>query len=384
MSEFHFIEPLDVLYLRGNRLFADASTPSEAIMPPWPSVAAGAIRSQILAQHKIDVGQYANNQLNDDSVKAALGTPQTPGAFRLSHWLLAKCEQGQITDVYLPLPADVISLNEQQQIEYLQPRTLHAAISHNAPCTQLPVFKTAAQAKPDNGLWLNSKGINAWRKAEPLTQEHLAKTDELWKIDARLGIALEGAARTTIDGQLYTVDAVDMHPNLGFIAGISGAKQLLADRGILRFGGDGRGAAHSKIDWTMDNALPESIASDQRFRLMLTSPGLFAQGWLLPGMEKDGQDWLWKTQDFSARLVSASIARAETISGWDVANNTPKPALKAAGCGSIYWFDQFQGDKQALDKLVKQGLSAIGAYPDAKRIAEGFNSIMLAAWPLQH
>lgn len=35
------IEPLDVLILRGNKLFADAGSHGEALMPPWPSVAAG-------------------------------------------------------------------------------------------------------------------------------------------------------------------------------------------------------------------------------------------------------------------------------------------------------------------------------------------------------
>lgn len=30
------IEPLDVLILRGNKLFADAGSHGEALMPPWP------------------------------------------------------------------------------------------------------------------------------------------------------------------------------------------------------------------------------------------------------------------------------------------------------------------------------------------------------------
>ena len=45
-----FLEPLDVLYLRGNKLFADAGAHGEALMPPWPSLAAGAIRSRLMAE----------------------------------------------------------------------------------------------------------------------------------------------------------------------------------------------------------------------------------------------------------------------------------------------------------------------------------------------
>ena len=51
--ETRFLEPLDVLFLRGNQLFGEAGSYGEALMPPWPSVAAGAIRSRILADSGI-------------------------------------------------------------------------------------------------------------------------------------------------------------------------------------------------------------------------------------------------------------------------------------------------------------------------------------------
>ena len=44
-----FIEPLDVLFLRGNQLFGEPGSHGEALMPPWPSVAAGALRTRMLA-----------------------------------------------------------------------------------------------------------------------------------------------------------------------------------------------------------------------------------------------------------------------------------------------------------------------------------------------
>ncbi len=40
MSTSVFIEPLDVLLLRGNKLFGDPGSHGEALIPPWPSVAA--------------------------------------------------------------------------------------------------------------------------------------------------------------------------------------------------------------------------------------------------------------------------------------------------------------------------------------------------------
>ena len=45
MATTHFIEPVDILFLRGNRLFGDAGSFGESLTPPWPSVVAGALRS---------------------------------------------------------------------------------------------------------------------------------------------------------------------------------------------------------------------------------------------------------------------------------------------------------------------------------------------------
>ena len=59
MMETRFIQPLDVLYLRGNQLFDGAGAYSAPLMPPWPSLAAGAIRSRMLSDHGVDMDAYS-------------------------------------------------------------------------------------------------------------------------------------------------------------------------------------------------------------------------------------------------------------------------------------------------------------------------------------
>ena len=49
-TRYYFIEPLDVLMIRGNKSFGGAGQHGEAIMPPWPSLFAGAFRSALLGE----------------------------------------------------------------------------------------------------------------------------------------------------------------------------------------------------------------------------------------------------------------------------------------------------------------------------------------------
>ena len=46
---YHFVQPLDVLMIRGNKSFGGEGQHGEAVMPPWPSLFAGAFRSALLA-----------------------------------------------------------------------------------------------------------------------------------------------------------------------------------------------------------------------------------------------------------------------------------------------------------------------------------------------
>lgn len=386
MSEFHFLQPLDVLYLRGNRLFGDSSAAGEAVMLPWPSMAAGALRSQLLAGHDIDVGRFAQGKAAlPGALAQSLGTPEQPGGFRVSHFLLGKYDSDTHTlqNVYLPLPADVVVVadGDNRKIHALQPHGLPDAIQTSSPCLQIPVLRTDTQVKPEGGLWLNGKGIKAWLNGQSIHAKHLVESKALWKTDSRLGIALETQSRTTGEGQLYTVDAVALADSVGFVVGVRGADSMLPKNGVLRLGGDGRGARHLKLDWQALQPDWSAIKKSSRFRLMLSTPGLFEQGWLLPGMKQQNGAYLWQTPEFSAKLITASISRAETVSGWDIAINQPKPALKAVSTGSVYWFDQFEGETMALQKLIEHGLFHPDAYPDDKRRAEGFNNILIGVWP---
>ena len=263
----------------------------------------------------------------------------------------------------------------------LRPVELPAALASSNP---LPLTAALAQpqaGKPRGGLWLNAAGLAAWQTGQPLhVPTHFAETRALWRTDPRLGIALANATGTAEDGQLYTTEAIALTPGTGFVACIDGDHGTAPAHGLLRLGGDGHGAgicpcdADTPVLPTPDYA---ALAAAGRFRVLLTTPGLFAGGWRPLPDHGDGRVALGiDPHSATARFACASVSRLETLSGWDLAARRPKPALRAAPTGSVYWFDQFDGDAAALEQLVRDGLPLA----DPQRAPEGFNRITLAAW----
>lgn len=373
-----FIEPLDVLILRGNKLFTDAGSHGEALMPPWPSVAAGALRSRMLIDAGIEPAAFAAGRASIESgLAAALGSVAQPGSFRIAHFGLARRtgkDEDPVFELLLPLPAD-ISVDERGRATALQPTHLHAALASNHPLPLPPTLLQPAAGKPKTGLWLTAAGIAAWQQGQALSaaQQHWIAASDLWSLDGRLGIALEPGRNTAADGQLYTSETVALRPGVGFVAQAAGADGLLPQHGLLRFGGDGHAASVRPCTAHLPRINTAEIARAGRFRLLLTSPGIFPEGWRLPDTQSDGR---WHFHGASARLASAALPRLETLSGWDVARHQPKPALRAVPTGSVYWLDDFQGDPAALDALAYEGLPL----DDRSRRAEGFNNCLLAAW----
>lgn len=382
MTVYRFIKPLDVLFLRGNHLFGDTGQHGQALLPPWPSVAAGALRSRMLADADVDFDAFKTKE-PAGALGTALGTPAKPGSFRLVGLWLSRNLNGQVQR-YHPVPSDVLKL--EGKLHRLRPRALPLLSSANLP--QVPVLQSDKTTKAESGWLLNELGWQAWLHDEPLDAErHTEHTSTLYALDERLGIALDTNSRTAADGALYTTQAVAMQPDSGFVCAVRGVDDALVPAsGLLRLGGDGRAAAISKI------SSPESISANgsgepaklamggDRFKLILTTPGIFDNGWRLPGLQPDNT-WHGPARGCTARLVCAAVSRAETVSGWDLARWVPKPAQRVAPTGSVYWFENFRGDPAALGELAESGLWGLpGQHDDAQRRAEGFNNVAIGDW----
>lgn len=386
MSHEHcvFLQPLDVLFLRGNKLFGDAGSYGESLIPPWPSVAAGALRSRMMA--------------DDPSLTAA--ALQDPARFTLTGFHLARRLADGRVEALHALPADLLAQEKAgvTTLRQLQPRALATGIQSSAALPLLPVLAEGSnRQKVTGGLWLTEQGWAQYLSGKLPNIQQLVASKDLWQLDARVGVGLNADTRSADDGKLFTVQAIALRKacdprrkdgppacDVGFIASTN---TVLPQSGLLRLGGDGRAAAISQAS---SPPAPHPLGEGStRFKLVLTTPGIFPEGWKLPGLDASN---MWHLPGgATARLVSAAVPRAETISGWDLAarkpdgsrypNGAPKPAQRVAPTGSVYWFEAFQGNADTLRKLAENGLWGLtGQTDDPQRKAEGFNNFTIGLW----
>ena len=406
-TNYYFVEPLDVLMVRGNKSFGGDGQHGEAVMPPWPSLFAGAFRSALLGNDAQMLSRFVavgtdkalskdarNSQMRNvlgDALFAALGTPTDPGDFRVTWLSLAlgthdASSMGNVPSriaAIMPLPADLTAFDEKgiPAMVALQPApSPHGNLaSGELPLTAL--LRIGKQVKPASGRWLDGTGMT--RHLAGTLPTDAFKTEALFKRETRLGIALDSQSGTAQDRALYTTEAVSFCAGAGFLVGIEGDHGQLPNAGLLRLGGDGKGARYYHQKDYAPSVAPQ-IFPGCGFRLILATPGIFTEGWLPERVtrQSDGSYRLngdgLNGDGFSARLVCAAVGRNDVISGWDLAHWQPKTAQRVAPAGSVYWFDELAGDAGKLAAWVNQGLW--GEHPDRQRRAEGFNQAWLATW----
>jgi CRISPR-associated protein Cmr3 len=372
-QESCFLQPLDTLVLRGNKLFGDPGSYGEALMPPWPSVAAGALRSAMLARDGHDLAAFGRGQLSHPE----LGTPESPGSFELQGFQLARLLADGRVELLWRLPADLIVDGASKSVHGMKPTALSALLETSAPLPLLPVLAQTERSKPTGGYWLTHAGWLAYLAGRIPAFEQLIHGRELWQLDMRVGVGLDPAKRSAEDGKLFSTQAVLLRDGVGFAVKLSGAS--LANLGLLRLGGEGRSVSLSRpaIAWPEPDYA--ALTSAGKCRVVLTTPGLFADGWRLPGMTADG---LLRLPGLTARVSCAALGPAEVISGFDMAKRAPKAAQRAVAAGSVYWLDDMTAEPEALRKLAESGFWPPGDNNEiarSPRRAEGFNRCTLAA-----
>ena len=381
---YRFLEPVDVLFFRGNKLFGDPGSFGESMVLPWPSVAAGSLRSRMLVDANIDLNRFAQGQIEH----AELGTPDRPGTFRVTAFHVARRSAAGEAEILVAPPADLMIHEENGKLSarILRPVPLDRGggkLRSSYPLAASPVLAEPVRSKPKRGYWLTQTGLLKYLEGiEPNEPEDFARSEDLWKFDVRVGVGLNRLTRSVQEGRLFSNRALAPHRDCGFLVGVRGVVDAkVPSSGTVRLGGDGRAAVIRKVEHL---AFPEAnyqdIARSGRCRLVLASVGIFERGWLPTGISEVNGEYRFKLHDVRGRLVAAAVPRAEVISGWDLAREQPKSAQRGAPTGSVYWLDELEATAESLKRLLDEGLWK-DPCEDPLRRAEGFNRLWLAYWP---
>lgn len=378
------IKPIDILHLRGNRLFAESAY-GESVMPPWPSLFSGALRSRILADQD-GVERFSEGNLEGVIADVIGRGVENLGSFRLSHVCLERNIGNGKAQLLFPVPADLV---------VLQRKPLKACRLTVTPISDLgllgsfalpgyaSVLRTKTRDKPQTGYWITVEGYAVYQKGGTPSPDHFVHCSELWANDPRLGIGLSADTRTVVGGLLYTSQAVSMAPGISFVVGIRGEGGLLPRDGLVWLGGEGRGASVESWKSPAGIKAPWSYKpSGDRFSMVMATPGIFPKGWLPPGIVEVNDAFVWNVNGLKAKLVCASLPRGEVISGWDLVKKRPKLALRVIPSGSVYWFERLEGDIGELQAILDEGLWPLidNSDRDAARRAEGFNNVWFGNW----
>ena len=373
----YFIEPVDVLHFRGNRLFGDPGSFSDAVMPPWPSTFAGAIRSEMLVRDGINLECFAKGQ----QPHPLLGTPSEPGEFRLLECGLARRLGDSVIERYYPLPADLVmsASDAGPTMQRITPKAIDERIQLSAKTSKLPVLAESLRSKPVSGWFLRESGWQKYLQGQlPCAEADIIHQEHLWSLDLRVGVGLDTRQRTAADGQLFTNQVVCLKPSVGFYVTTSHAG--LPNSGVIRLGGDGRAAHYDKVETSDLGITPADAKLGSRCRFVLTTPGIFTGGWLPNGVtHAEDQTLTLHIDDISASVVAACVSKPQVVSGWDIATKSPKVAVKCAPAGSVFWLENLNAGERGLGKLAELGLWPKGS-EDNQRRAEGFNQLAIGVF----
>lgn len=378
------ITPRDPVIVRDGRPFGpDPGARAQSLPFPLPATVAGAVRTRCgEAQGGFDPG---------GAMSAAVRTLPVCGPF------LAELSptDGAPPQLLLPAPGDALAFagdsDRTLRRRWLRPVQVDAAaqsdldprllpIGMAAPIAEKPLHKPPAFWREESYLqWL----------ADPQDDDGDVQLDKLGipgpVAESRVHVRIDPATGTADEGFLFQTSGLEfqLRPPVKPEWRLDGATTLgllVVTAAEIDAGPGSLGGERRTVFWQRAvDLLPEcpptlraAIVAAQACRLILTTPGLFADG-LLPRF-----DWL-AIPDLHVTVKGAVASRYDVISGWDYAAGMAKKTRRLAPAGAVYYLSLAGSSRAAIDQFVTQ-LWFHPVSDDAQDRRDGFGVAALGAW----
>jgi len=354
-SSFRLV-PDDVLFFRdGKPSTRGTDHYLRSLFPPYPATLYGALRTRRLADAGVELSGLRERtweQRLGEKLVQELGAWGGFGSLALrGPWLVREGEP------LLPAPLDLGLLLEPAGAEGAPPKI--ASVVRFLPDLQAenrwshPLARLAPAAwngkgwtrwaSPAPGIepasvagwYLKPAGLLAWRNGGAPAPEHFVRASDLWTVEARTGVGLQAATRTSADGLLYTFGFIRLLPGVALGFEVQGSP--LAAGGRVRLGGEARTA-------TLESGpgFPESSlqAGGDLVVLSYASPAVSRGGAYPPGFSEAELEGTLGGRRL--RLVAAAVPGFLPIGGWDLARGEAKPLRRAIPAGAVYVFQTLE------------------------------------------
>jgi CRISPR-associated protein Cmr3 len=171
------------------------------------------------------------------------------------------------------------------------------------------------------------------------SEVNLTKSNEIYSLESKVGLALEKNSRTSKKGAFYSFSYYRFHENCGFAFFIEDDKEnVLKDIKVVQLGTKGKLAKVEVME--IETKIFDEVESEI-YGAMLISPAVFLGG-VLPVTTQQ-------------KPIAIANYKPVTYGFWDRKKDKAAQLFKAVPPGSVYYFEKNYKPKELTDKFGEFG-----------------------------
>jgi len=346
------LKPLDTLFFRDGKPFNKGyETVADTIFPPFPATIYGALRTAFFDNNISKFQELLHNK--------SFNTENDPTTKLKINNILIKSND---SDYLFTTPKNMLTCKDDNQSSVIVIDKLNTTNLSNCQLSGL-VNETEKNYKYHNS-YLDELSFEYYLEKD-YSKITNTKSDTIFDVEPKIGIALDNNTNTAKDSNLYRIDLVRLKDDIVLQVDFEGLE--LPDNFVMKLGGEGKFVSAKQVETSWKIKAPDI---DDKFIIYLNTPAIFKNGWLPGWVDESDYTGIIPNTDIKVKLLTANIGKPLLIGGFDMATRKPKPMFKAVPTGSVYFFKIISGNPLQLNQIHQTSISDY--YPE-----QGFGTIYI-------